>query len=87
MRGQPIEERFVAECIGFPSDGTCWLWGAFIDRHGYGMFRDGRRMVRAHRFSYELLVGPIPKGMELADMYPMRMGSVDDLPKTPEAKA
>ena len=41
---------------------TCWLWkGALI--RGYGNFRRGKegnfKNVRAHRFSYELVKGPI----------------------------
>lgn len=42
-------------------DDNCWLWTGPTDGHGYG--RAGR--VRAHRFSYELLVGPIPDGLVL----------------------
>lgn len=35
----------------------CWYWTAFIDNHGYGMFRGSRltrTMSKAHRYSYEL---------------------------------
>lgn len=39
----------------------CWLWtDALTD--GYGYFWDGTRKVGAHRFAYELLIGPIPDG-------------------------
>lgn len=48
----------------------CWLWDGVVARaHGYGSLsqRYGGKVVthRAHRLSYELLVGPIPDGMEL----------------------
>lgn len=45
---------------------TCWLWTASGGR-GYGIFYpNGARSGRAaHRFAYELLVGPIPEGMQL----------------------
>ena len=43
----------------------CWLWTAYVDRHGYGRLRDGRRMISAHRLSYELARGAIPEGLEL----------------------
>ena len=32
---------------------------------GYGTIRSGNRMHYAHRFVYELLVGPIPEGLQL----------------------
>ena len=32
---------------------------------GYGSFWDGHAIVRAHRFAYELLSGPVPEGLEL----------------------
>lgn len=45
--------------------GDCWLWQAAIVRK-YGMFRvklnGKKRMVKAHRVAYELIVGPIPEG-------------------------
>lgn len=46
------------------SDG-CWLWTGARFASGYGSFNDGTRTVRAHRFVYEWLVGPIPDGMQL----------------------
>ena len=48
-----------------PQDGTpCWLWGGATDQHGYGQLgaaggRKANKRVRAHRFAYELLVGPV----------------------------
>ena len=51
--------------------GGCWIWTAAKDRKGYGKFsigpgktKDGTRrngMVSAHRYSYEMANGPIPK--------------------------
>lgn len=38
----------------------CWEWTGARDKAGYGTFRLPDRSVRAHRFAYELLVGPIP---------------------------
>ncbi len=40
----------------------CWLWTA-TKTNGYGMIRNGNRMVFAHRFSWELHNGPIPDGL------------------------
>lgn len=44
---------------------NCWLWTAQINRDGYGRFYDGVRKVLAHRFSWELLNGPIDPGLEM----------------------
>lgn len=44
----------------------CWQWTGFVNPDsGYGQFWDSERLVRAHRYSYELEVGPIPHGMVL----------------------
>lgn len=51
----------------------CWLWvGSINHATGYGLVsvpvpEVGRRTVTmgAHRFAYELLVGPIPEGLEI----------------------
>lgn len=50
-----------------PDLGACWLWMGAKAGKGYGVFRISkpRRMVYAHRFAYELLVGPIPVGLTL----------------------
>lgn len=39
----------------------CWEWGGYTDRDGYG--RWGPQM--AHRRMYELLVGPVPRELQL----------------------
>ncbi len=47
----------------------CWEWTASLSRYGYGQLRTGtvkeggRTMTKAHRFSWELHNGPIPKGL------------------------
>jgi hypothetical protein len=46
--------------------GDCWLWTSqLVGRREYGLFWSGQRNVLAHRFAYELLVGPISEGYEL----------------------
>lgn len=55
----PTNERFWAKV---DKTDTCWLWTASTT-FGYGRFREGSRLYRAHRWSYEALVGPIPEGL------------------------
>lgn len=43
---------------------TCWLWQGAISS-GYGRVRWDGRDQAVHRVVYELLVGPIPAGLEL----------------------
>lgn len=46
---------------------NCWLWtGSTKSQGGYGRFViDDNRRILAHRYAYELLVGPITDGMQL----------------------
>lgn len=46
-----------------PELGPCWLWTAGL-RKGYGQFHVKRRKQPAHRYAWNLLVGPIPEGLE-----------------------
>lgn len=43
----------------------CWIYSGTIVDSGYGHFTIGKKSIRAHRFSYELHKGPIPKGLVL----------------------
>lgn len=58
------EQRYWAKV---DKSGDCWTWIGFRDRNGYGQFHygGGSNHVLAHRFVYELEVGPIPEGLEL----------------------
>lgn len=57
-----VEDRFWAKV---EKTDTCWIWTASTT-DGYGGFTaSGRRKVRAHRFAYELLVGPIPDSLQI----------------------
>ncbi len=51
-------------------DDECWPWKGGLAGGGYGTFRyrksDGTTgKVAAHRFAYEVMVGPIPQGLEV----------------------
>lgn len=60
-------ERFWSKV---DKSGDCWEWTAY-KLQGYGRFgvggapKNGGRIVYAHRWSYEALVGPIPDGLQL----------------------
>jgi HNH endonuclease len=59
------EERFMGHVDVV--DGH-WIWtGAVIPNNGYGKVRDpdSRRDMTAHRYSYQLFVGPIPEGVHV----------------------
>jgi|ERR1017187_200589 hypothetical protein len=50
--------------------GPCWTWTASTGGGGspggdYGQFKAYGKQHYAHRFSYELLVGPIPGGLNI----------------------
>jgi hypothetical protein len=45
--------------------GECWLWTASQRGNGYGQFTVNGKGVSAHRFAYELMIGPIPEGLDL----------------------
>lgn len=64
-----LEERFWSKADwDINNTERCWEWMAYVEQgggQGYGKFRLGSRMVRAHRLAYELEVGEIPEGMVL----------------------
>jgi hypothetical protein len=47
------------------TDTGCWRWTGSVTRDGYGHLRVAGRMRMAHRYAWELLVGPIPPLIEL----------------------
>ncbi len=49
-----IKKSEVSDCI---------LWCGRIDKLGYGMIWNGQKAVKAHRFSWELVNGKIPDGI------------------------
>lgn len=43
----------------------CWLWSGAWSERGYGVVRKNKRLMFAHRLSYEMTNGKVPKGLEL----------------------
>lgn len=64
MKTQPIARRFWTFVAPMMDDRGCWEWVGNITG-GYGQFSVDARPTVAHRVAYELLVGPIPRGLEV----------------------
>lgn len=60
IHGLDVAKTF-ADKFSRPNDG-CWVWMASKQPSGYGKFWTGEKLVRAHRHSFEVFVGPIPDG-------------------------
>ena len=64
---KPIQQRFW-EKVNKTSLKGCWEWTSSLQGNGYGAFfthliEQGRKCHGAHRFSWELTNGKIPKGL------------------------
>lgn len=46
----------------------CWPWLGNLNDQGYGTFSANKRKIRAHRFAFEQIVGPITDGLVLDHM-------------------
>lgn len=57
----------LMEHVEFELNTGCWLWSAGQQARGYGAINvrshRGNRVVRVHRFSWEVHHGPIPEGI------------------------
>jgi len=63
-----IVDRFWAKVEKSATPGACWNWLGSVNNQGYGSIRIKPKPASptlVHRYAYELLVGPIPEGMEL----------------------
>lgn len=72
---RPLEERFWEKVDKNgpahqhkPDLGRCWVWTHYCNEDGYGRISESapsRKLLKTHRLSYELHVGPIPVGLEI----------------------
>jgi hypothetical protein len=63
---RPTTDRFLSKYV--VAESGCWEWQGSLDRKGYGEIHAPgypNNRVRAHRFSYELFVGPIPRARNI----------------------
>lgn len=58
---EKLHDRFWGK-VDFEHE--CWVWAGTLRKDGYGVFWD-RKLVRAHRWSYQAEVGPILEGLVL----------------------
>lgn len=59
---RPTKAEIVWQRIERQADG-CWFWTGAISNTGYGTY--GKPAALAHRLVYELLVEPIPEGLQI----------------------
>lgn len=57
-----VEERFWSKV---DKSGDCWLWTKALDPAGYAFIGIDGQGVRAHRWAWESVNGPIPEGLEI----------------------
>jgi hypothetical protein len=62
-KNAPPLERLRRNSI--TTDGNCWEWQGALTTKGYVNITVGRRTLKAHRLAYEILVGPIPDGLQI----------------------
>lgn len=64
----PEVDRFWTR-VDKGAEGECWHWTGGMLPNGYGRFclakANGGRTVLAHRYSYELAIGPVPPGLDV----------------------
>jgi hypothetical protein len=64
----PTPDPFWAK-VKIGADSECWPWQRFRNSQGYGKLTirgETNRNKRAHRIAFELVNGPIPKGLGIA---------------------
>jgi len=59
-----MNNRFEEKYFPIPEIG-CWVWSAGSNEKGYGVFWNGRRLVKAHRHSWEITNGSIPESLNV----------------------
>jgi len=55
-----VKERFFEKVN---KTNSCWLWTGALTSRGYGSFGVEGKVTSAHRYSYQIHIGKIPKGL------------------------
>jgi hypothetical protein len=58
-----LPERFMSKVR--VTESGCWEWTGSVHRTGYARFNVGGRSKEAHIVAYEMVVGPVPDGLQL----------------------
>lgn len=61
-KAEPLADRFHRKYRPCVASG-CWLWLDALDSYGYGRMLVGDKLMKAHRVSYMINVGPIADGL------------------------
>lgn len=69
QRRTPMQMKSITDKEWFLSrvaqgDG-CWMWQRSLDAHGYGQTWFRRKVSKAHRVAWTVLVGEIPEGLHV----------------------
>jgi hypothetical protein len=59
-KNSSIKERFFQKVN---KTNSCWLWTGALSSRGYGSFGVNGKTTAAHRYSYQMHIGEIPKGL------------------------
>ncbi|WP_316886350.1 HNH endonuclease signature motif containing protein [Ralstonia thomasii] len=59
-----LKDRLEEKMERIPESG-CWIWMGALDRDGYGQIGARGKSLKAHRASYEMFTGPIPKELHI----------------------
>lgn len=57
-------ENDVDSAYHIDEDSGCWLWDRCLVR-GYGQLKANGKRIYAHRFMFEMLIGPVPAGKKV----------------------
>lgn len=65
MKARVWDKELLREMVAEDPVCGCWLWLGRVNARGYGVTTHSKRSVLAHRLSYELFSGEIPKGLSV----------------------
>lgn len=57
-----LSDRLL-RCVQYEPNSGCWLWESTTDSKGYGRLIQDRKVLSAHRASWMIHRGAIPKGL------------------------